>query len=83
MVDRTGVIHSGRDDLNQYKAVFAHTTEKRSLADALDGADVFVGLSGPNLLSAEKPAAHGAEPNRVRLLEPGSGNRPGTGSRNS
>ena len=53
MVDRTGVIHSGRDDLNQYKAVFAHATEKRTLADALDGADVFVGLSGPNLLSAE------------------------------
>ncbi len=53
MVDRTGVIHSGRDDLNQYKAVFAHATEKRTLADALEGADVFVGLSGPNLLSAE------------------------------
>ncbi|MBN4177880.1 putative proteinP-dependent malic enzyme [Pseudomonas savastanoi pv. glycinea] len=53
MVDRTGVIHSDRTDLNQYKAVFAHATEKRSLTDALDGADVFVGLSGPNLLSAE------------------------------
>jgi malate dehydrogenase (oxaloacetate-decarboxylating)(NADP+) len=53
MVDRTGVIHAGRDDLNQYKAQFAHATDKRTLADALDGADVFVGLSGPNLLSAE------------------------------
>ncbi|HEX8591728.1 MAG TPA: malic enzyme-like NAD(P)-binding protein [Pseudomonas sp.] len=53
MVDRTGVIHSERSDLNQYKAVFAHATEKRTLSDALDGADVFVGLSGPNLLSAE------------------------------
>src|SRR5690606_17912247 len=52
-VGRTGVSHSGRDDLNQYKGVFAHATEKRSLADALEGADVFVGLSGPNLLSAE------------------------------
>src|SRR5690242_3821728 len=41
MVDRTGVIHSGRDDLNQYKAVFAHATDKRTLADALQGADVF------------------------------------------
>ncbi len=53
MVDRTGVIHSGRTDLNQYKAVFAHATDKRTLTDALDGADVFVGLSGPNLLSPE------------------------------
>ncbi len=31
MIDRSGVIHSGRDDLNQYKAVFAHTTDKRTL----------------------------------------------------
>lgn len=53
MIDRKGVIHAGRDDLNQYKSVFAHETDKRTLADALDGADVFVGLSGANLLSAE------------------------------
>ncbi len=53
MVDRTGVIHAGRDDLNQYKAAFATETDKRSLFDALDGADVFVGLSGANLLDAD------------------------------
>jgi len=53
MIDRTGVVHAGRTDLNQYKAVFAHATDKRTLTDALDGADVFVGLSGPNLLSAD------------------------------
>ena len=53
MIDRKGVIHAGRDDLNQYKAVFAHETDKRTLDDALDGADVFVGLSGANLLSPE------------------------------
>lgn len=62
MVDRTGVIHSERDDLNQYKAVFAHTTDKRTLADALKGADVFVGLSGPNLLSAEGLSSMAANP---------------------
>ncbi|OPX54494.1 malate dehydrogenase (oxaloacetate-decarboxylating)(NADP+) [Oceanospirillum multiglobuliferum] len=54
MLDRKGVIHSGRDDLNQYKAMFANDTDKRTLDDAIDGADVFVGLSGPNLLSAEQ-----------------------------
>ena len=54
MLDRKGVIHSGRDDLNQYKAMFANETDKRTLDDAIDGADVFLGLSGPDLLSAEQ-----------------------------
>ncbi|EJT84890.1 malate dehydrogenase [Pseudomonas putida S11] len=62
MIDRSGVIHAGRDDLNQYKAQFAHATDKRTLADALDGADVFVGLSGPNLLSAEGLKSMAANP---------------------
>ncbi|HEY8330783.1 MAG TPA: malic enzyme-like NAD(P)-binding protein [Pseudomonas sp.] len=53
MIDRKGVIHAGRDDLNQYKSVFAHETDKRTLSDAMEGADVFVGLSGANLLPAE------------------------------
>ncbi len=53
MIDRKGVIHAGRDDLNEYKAIFASETDKRTLSDAMKGADVFVGLSGPNLL---KPA---------------------------
>ncbi|WP_136255587.1 malic enzyme-like NAD(P)-binding protein [Onishia niordana] len=54
MLDRKGVIHSGREDLNQYKAMFANETERRTLDDAIDGADVFVGLSGPNLLTPEQ-----------------------------
>lgn len=54
MLDRKGVIHSGRHDLNQYKAAFANETSKRTLDDAIDGADVFLGLSGPNLLSPEQ-----------------------------
>ena len=53
MIDRNGVIHSGRDDLNQYKAVFAHETEKRTLTDALEGADVFIGVSSADLLTPE------------------------------
>ena len=54
MLDRKGVIHSGREDLNQYKAMFANDTDKRTLDDAMDGADVFLGLSGPDLLSADQ-----------------------------
>ena len=62
MVDRKGVIHSGRDDLNQYKAVFARETDKRTLSDAVDGADVFIGLSGANLLAAEDLAKMARDP---------------------
>lgn len=53
MLDRRGVITVGREGLNVYKEEFANVTDKRSLADAIKGADVFVGLSGANLLSAE------------------------------
>ncbi len=53
MLDRRGVIYSGRDGLNEFKEEFAHPSDKRTLADACEGADVFVGLSGANLLPAE------------------------------
>lgn len=53
MLDRNGVIHTRRDDLNEYKLLFANNTDKRTLEDVIEGADVFVGVSGANLLSAE------------------------------
>lgn len=53
MVDRSGVIHSERDDLNSYKQAFAIQTKKRTLADALMHADVFIGVSGPDLMTAD------------------------------
>jgi len=53
MLDTKGVIHTRRDDLNEYKRLFANNTDKRTLEDVIDGADVFVGVSGPNVLSAE------------------------------
>lgn len=53
LVDRRGVIHSGRDDLNIWKSQFALDTPKRTLADAMQDADVFVGVSGPNLVAPE------------------------------
>ena len=54
MCDRTGVIWQGRtDDMNQWKSAHAVKTEKRSLAEALDGADVFLGLSAAGALPAE------------------------------
>jgi len=51
MIDRTGVIHQGRNDLNEHKQAFAVNTHKRSLSDAMEGADVFIGVSGPGLLT--------------------------------
>ncbi|QEW07944.1 malic enzyme-like NAD(P)-binding protein [Nitrincola iocasae] len=54
MIDRKGVIHSGRADLTAEKAAFATETDKRTLDDAIEGADVFLGLSGPDLLSPEQ-----------------------------
>jgi malic enzyme len=53
LLDTKGVIHSEREDLNPYKFAFARTTEKRTLADALVGADVFIGVAKPDLLNAE------------------------------
>ena len=62
MLDRKGVIHSGRDDLNSQKQAFAIDTDKRTLSDALAGADVFVGLSGPNLVAPEMLASMAERP---------------------
>lgn len=53
MVDRSGVIHSERDDLNSYKQLFAIKTQKRTLTDALTDADVFIGLSGPGIMTPD------------------------------
>ena len=62
MLDRRGVITVGREGLNIYKEEFANTTDKRSLADAIEGADVFVGLSGANLLSPQMLNSMAAKP---------------------
>lgn len=53
MLDRKGVIHTRRDDLNEYKLLFANNTDKRTLQDVIAEADVFVGVSGPDLLSPD------------------------------
>ena len=53
MLDRKGVIHPRRDDLTPHKMLFANNTDKRTLEDVMDGADIFVGVSGPDLLPPE------------------------------
>ena len=54
MLDTKGIVHTRRDDLNEYKKSFANNTDKRTLDDAIEGADVFVGVSGPDLLTSEQ-----------------------------
>jgi malate dehydrogenase (oxaloacetate-decarboxylating)(NADP+) len=54
MCDTKGVVYKGRaEGMNPYKELFARDTKARTLADALKDADLFLGLSGPNLLKPE------------------------------
>ena len=70
MVDSKGVIHAKRTDLNSYKQPFAHATEKRTLSEAMCGADVFVGVSGANLVTAEMLLSMAAKPVVFALANP-------------
>jgi len=69
-VDSKGVIHKGRTDLNKYKKPFAKTTTLRTLADAMRGADVFVGVSGGNLVSTAMVKSMAAKPVVFALANP-------------
>ncbi len=54
MLDQTGVIYQGRkESMNQWKSAHAVKTSSRTLADALKGADVFLGLASANSLPVE------------------------------
>ena len=70
LIDRGGVIHNGRDDLNIYKQEFAIDTEERTLMDAMTGADAFIGLSGPNLVSDKMVAVMAPRPVVFALSNP-------------
>ncbi|RMG53785.1 MAG: malate dehydrogenase [Gammaproteobacteria bacterium] len=76
MIDRKGVIHTGRDDLNEYKREFAVETDKRTLMDACTDADVFIGVSGPDLLTPEMLAAMAPRPIVFALSNPDPEIRP-------
>ncbi len=77
LVDSKGVVHKGRTDLNAFKKAYARQTKLRTLEGAMAGADVFVGVSGANLVSpamvksmAEKPVVFAlANPNPEILPE--------------
>lgn len=76
LLDTKGVIHTGREDLNPYKFAFARHTDKRTLADALVDADVFLGVAKPNLLNAELLQLMASKPIIFALSNPDPEIRP-------
>jgi malate dehydrogenase (oxaloacetate-decarboxylating) len=56
-VDRKGAVHTGRDDIGDVKHDYAQSTnpngETGSLSEVMEGADVFIGLSGPDVIGIE------------------------------
>ena len=70
MCDSKGVISNSRTDLNEEKKQFAVDTELTTLAEAMNGADVFVGLSVGNVLSAEMLLSMAENPVVFALANP-------------
>jgi malate dehydrogenase (oxaloacetate-decarboxylating)(NADP+) len=71
MTDSRGVIYDGRTDgMNKYKARFSRPTEARSLADALVGADAFIGVSAAGLVTKEMVATMAPNPIIFAMANP-------------
>ncbi|MGD8385207.1 MAG: NADP-dependent malic enzyme, partial [Lysobacterales bacterium] len=70
VVDRQGVIHSGRKELGGRKLGYAQKTDKRSLADVLEGADVFLGVSTGGVLSVDMVKSMAEQPIILALANP-------------
>jgi malate dehydrogenase (oxaloacetate-decarboxylating)(NADP+) len=71
LCDRTGVIYAGREEgMDPYKARYANETPARTLAEALEGADVFVGLSVAGAVTGEMIATMADKPLVFALANP-------------
>ena len=71
LTDSKGVIHEGRSEgMNEYKAPFAVKTDRRTLADAMEGADVFIGLSVRGIVTKEMIASMAKSPIIFALANP-------------
>ncbi|MBJ7412737.1 MAG: NADP-dependent malic enzyme [Phenylobacterium sp.] len=70
-VDRKGVLYRGRqDDMNQWKSAHAVETDKRTLAEALVGADVFIGVSAKGALTKDLVATMAPRPIIFAMANP-------------
>ncbi|MBU2981770.1 NADP-dependent malic enzyme [Lentibacter algarum] len=71
LCDVHGLVYEGREeDMNPQKAAFAQKSDKRTLAEVIDSADLFLGLSGPKVLSAELVAKMSKRPIIFALANP-------------
>jgi malate dehydrogenase (oxaloacetate-decarboxylating) len=79
-VDRQGAVHTGRSDLNASKQWFAENTNPGrltgSLSEVMPGADVFIGLSGPNLITREDVVGMAKDPIVFAMANPDPEIRP-------
>lgn len=71
MIDRTGVIYKGRiKGMNPWKEDYAIQTSDRTIEDAIVGADLFMGLSGPGVLNGDLLKKMGAKPIILAMSNP-------------
>ena len=70
LCDSKGVVHTGRTDLNEFKTKFAIKTDARTMIDALNGADAFVGVSVANVLTPDMIMGMNANPIIFALANP-------------
>jgi len=71
LCDKAGVIHHDREHhMNPYKAEFATEEPCRTLAEAMKGADVFLGVSGPNLVSGDMLRSMADKPIVLAMANP-------------
>ncbi|PHQ66186.1 MAG: NADP-dependent malic enzyme [Sneathiella sp.] len=69
--DLHGVVYKGRKvEMDPYKSVFAIDTDKRTLAEAMVGVDIFLGCSGPGALKADMVASMAEKPIVLALANP-------------
>ncbi|MBN2201872.1 hypothetical protein JW777_07970 [bacterium] len=69
--DSKGVVYKGRTEgMNQYKAAFSRDTKKRALAEAMEGADVFVGVSAAGLVTPDMVRSMNRNPVVFALANP-------------
>jgi malate dehydrogenase (oxaloacetate-decarboxylating)(NADP+) len=69
--DIEGVVYEGRPTLmDRWKAVYAQNTDKRKLAEVIDSADIFLGLSAPNVLTPDMVKRMADHPLVMALANP-------------
>ncbi|MDH5631475.1 MAG: malate dehydrogenase [Gammaproteobacteria bacterium] len=76
LVDSRGVVQTERTDLNEHKQRFAVATDKRTLEDAMKGADVFIGVASANLVNEPMIASMADKPVVFALSNPDPEIRP-------